>query len=581
MTDTPSYIDYDVFLSPEFSPVEFANSLVLSTNNATDTPLDLATPLSKVLFDIQEIDTHIHDAASKAAVPLLSYTHAQSTAGTRIADEVQAQVKALTDDYARLERDVVARWQEADDVRRVVERLWETVRLGRVVARCLALGRQLEVQMAELLGSGSSAGAAAPAGTTQGKKKRDDHRALVRIAHTLLSLRQIFLSTKTESAGGYGDVREEARLGNELAQVRVIKTLQDDLIVPAQKHVIARAAQIVREFSMTSAVASSGAGARDTSHPASGSTMSTSSTASAMTTTYIQTEETKSRTTSALLTLYLLSPVPQPSSSSSAFPSRNNTEIASFQPDLLISALQSYLQTALTSSLASLVRALGSLSTLDRTLAEISARCQNIVALEALLRGVKRPVHPLLPQSPRGGAVASELLLLSGAVADGGVTDPLNGAMRDMNLNNPPDDHGQDDEDINEEQDANLLTLLLNSLDASSLPSHFWRSLASAVGSRLEDLTSSTSNPTNSSSGMANNPAGNISIRNLRANQQRIREAIRQCVLRGFQNPINDTGSGGRTIMGNTGGSTGGGAAAGREREVAVMVGAVLGVLSR
>ena len=50
-----SYIDYETFLAPDFKPSAFANNLVLSTNNPNDSPLDLSTPLSRVLFDTQEI----------------------------------------------------------------------------------------------------------------------------------------------------------------------------------------------------------------------------------------------------------------------------------------------------------------------------------------------------------------------------------------------------------------------------------------------------------------------------------------------------------------------------------------------
>ena len=54
----PSYIDYEAFLDPDFSASSFANTLVLATNNPSDTPLDLSTPLSRVLFDVQERYAH-------------------------------------------------------------------------------------------------------------------------------------------------------------------------------------------------------------------------------------------------------------------------------------------------------------------------------------------------------------------------------------------------------------------------------------------------------------------------------------------------------------------------------------------
>src|SRR4051812_33062779 len=92
--DDTSYIDYEAFLAPDFKPAAFANTLVLATNNANDTPLDLSTPLSRVLFDIQEIDSHIDLLTTRSAIPLLTHTRDQTAASARIVSEVDTQVKA-------------------------------------------------------------------------------------------------------------------------------------------------------------------------------------------------------------------------------------------------------------------------------------------------------------------------------------------------------------------------------------------------------------------------------------------------------------------------------------------------------
>ncbi|KAF2084530.1 hypothetical protein K490DRAFT_75786 [Saccharata proteae CBS 121410] len=433
----PSYIDYETFLSPAFSAPAFANTLTLSTNNPSDTPLDLSTPLSRVLFDVQEIDTHIDTLTTRSALPLLEYTKSNAEAGQRVVGEVERCVRGLEEGYARLEREVGRRWEEADEVRRVTERLWETVRLGRSVGRVLVLGRQLEGQMGEVAGGG-------------GGGKREDYRAVVRAANTLVTIRGVLGRT------GQGEE------GEGLDRVEVVRELRRELVGPAERSVIQRCQQVVREFSMSSLLAS------------------------APTSTYAQTEDTKTRATSALLALYLLSPIP----------SGKTTTTASFEPTLLISTLQDYLQTQLKSSLAALTRALATLPTLDRTLLEISARCQNIVALEALLEGIRTPQPPQNQQPP-----------------------------------------------------PNLLSPLLSSLDTSSLPSFFWRSLASALPPRVQDIVQ----------------RGGVSARTLRSNRDRVREAVRECVGRGSRVP----GRGALKV------ANGGG----WEREAAVMVGSILGGL--
>ncbi|KAF2011706.1 hypothetical protein BU24DRAFT_287491 [Aaosphaeria arxii CBS 175.79] len=439
----PSYIDYEAFLDPGFSATAFANTLVLSTNNPSDTPLDLSTPLSRVLFDVQEIDTHIDTLTTKSALPLLEHTREHADASGRILHEVEGQVASLTESYKTLEKEVVERYEVAEQVRLTAERLVETVRLGRAVARCLMLGRQLEVRMSELGGVGGA--------------KKEDHRAMVRSADTLLSLRQIF------TASGPGQE------GEGLDRVNVVNSLKNELVNPGERSIGSRAQQVVKEFSMSSLLTSAGQSAAST---------------------YSQTEDTRSRTTSALLTLYLLSPT------SSA------TTIDNFQPVLLLNALQDYLQTALKSSLASLARALAQLPSLDRTLLEVSARCQNIVALETLLETIKPPSHPLLDE---GSTTRSPI--------------------------------------------TNFLQPLLSSLDTSSLPSYFWRSLASNLSPKVQEIMQ----------------RGGVSARTLRSRKDQVRDSIRECVNRGSQLPSGPLNKG-KTVV-----------AGGWEREAAVMNGAIIG----
>ncbi|KAJ8112607.1 hypothetical protein ONZ43_g5356 [Nemania bipapillata] len=403
-----SYIDYDTFLDPNFKPSVFANTLVLATNNPTDTPLDLSTPLSKVLFDAQEIDSHIHHLTTRSAVPLLTHTKEQTDASKKIISEIDNQVKSLNESYKQLEKEVIQKHAEADEVRLVASRLWETLRLGRSVGRCLQLGRQLEVQHTEV-----------SSGT--GNSKKEDHRALVRCAHTILSLREI---TEKRSPG------EE---GHGLEKVEAIRTLQDHVVVPIERSIKATSEQIIREFTIGSA---SG------------------------TATFAQSEEAKTRTISAAITLYLISPT-------------IGVKPDKWTPQLLVQALEVYLRNALQSSITSLARSLATLPSLDRTLVEVSTRCQNIIALEIILEATKAPPHPLLP----------------------------------VQKHTP--------------EKNNLLQPLLAYLETGSLASYFWRSMAGSLATRVQEIVN----------------RGGVSARTLKTNRNTVGEAIRECVVRGSQPP--------------------------------------------
>ena len=165
---------------------------------------------------------------------------------------------------------------------------------------------------------------------------------------------------------------------------------------------------------------------------------------------------------------------------------------------------------------------------------EASARCQNIVALEVLLREIFPPEHPLL----RGDEGADGKLVSN--------------------------DYVEDDEDDNTDttkqpSSETFLVLLLSALDTASLPSYFWRSLASSLSPRVSEILS----------------RGGVAARTLRSQRDTVRAEIRECVLRGSKMPrsilLGDprTPAKGDEVVENW------------EREAAVMVGSVVGLLGR
>jgi hypothetical protein len=326
---------------------------------------------------------------------------------------------------------------------------------------------------------------------------------MVRAAHTLSTLKTLLSGNSNPRGEGYG-----------LDRVQAISALRTELIQPTETLLTSRAAQTVREFSMSALVTASATATSTASPHRTNSPKPTVPT-------YTQNEETKTRATSALLVMYLLSPPP------------SKSDWSDWTPKLAILALQEYMQTALRSSLASLTRSLATLPTLDRTLLELSARCQNIVALEALLESLVVPVHPAF--------AASSPFLAKSISTDEKVLKS--------------DEHLEKDHSEQDQQGA-LLPPLLAALDTPSLPSFFWRTLASALAKPVAEILSK----------------GGVSARQLRANRDRVREAVRACIDRGSRVPdaVFDSSSGKKA-----------GQRKGWEREAAVMVAAVAGSLGR
>jgi hypothetical protein len=318
--ETP-YIDHGIFLDPAFSATSFANSLVVKTNNSTDSPLDLATPLSRVLFDVKEIETHIHSLTTRSAEPLLDHAQVQTAAAANICAGLERQTGSLNETYARLHHEVVDRHDVADEVRRVAERLWLTVRLGRAVSRVVSLARQLDAQLSDL----------APASTGSEGIKGDQH-GLVRASSTILALRALLQAPGQE--------------GEQLLRVGCVVHVRDQVVVPGERSITTRATNLVRDFRAASTYGS---------------------------------DEVRARTSSALAALWMLSPGP------SAQRAATSPHARSSVGELLVAAVTEHLRAALTASTAVLARALGSLPTLERACGEVAARCADVVALEQLL----------------------------------------------------------------------------------------------------------------------------------------------------------------------------------------------------
>ncbi|KAF3928386.1 hypothetical protein ABW21_db0208727 [Orbilia brochopaga] len=468
----PSYIDFDIFLDPDFSPYSFANTLIHATNNPSDTTLDLSTPLSRVLFDLQEIDTHIHTLTTASAETLLTHAKTSRDNSKLLVESIREQLSHLSASYARLSREVLDRYEVAKPLNTVVENLARTTRLLRGCTRCLLLGRQLEIQLSEAIPSDDMRGPRRP--------RKEDPKALIRAAYTVVELRRMYTNATGEAPG--------------LETLDVIKTLLNSVITPADRTIKSRAQQTIREFSLAPSL--------------SGTTTVSDKDAT--------TSETRIRATAAILVLHILSPTSYTANASAVMvaPSAANPKPPT---SLLTSTITSYLQSQLTTSLASLSRSLTTLSTLDRTLTEVSTRAANIVALEKIIQSIPANIST----NP------SQLTFSTPSF------DPTLGVTDSGNLDS---DYSSEDEEFEDEEASSgsldvgkerrrkkkeavdtLLSPLLISLDTPSLTTHFFRTLASNLDPRVREIMSK----------------GGLAAKTLRENRDKVRNGLRDCVIRG------------------------------------------------
>lgn len=468
---TSTHLSLPTLLSPTFDAVAHANDLMLKTHQAGDPPpLDLSTPLSRALFDAQEVDGLIDALTTRHAVEILTWTRRRDeAAGNLLRSLVDGEERAkVNDGFARLWGQVVGRWEKGQELGTVAGRGVEVVRLLRAVAGVLAVARRVE---------GCIVGTTA-AGMVE-KNKWDDHGRFVDAAYAIWSFREIMLGAQ----------------GVELGKVNLVKLVRGKVLEDGEEKIRDWARKVIREFNAAAlGNAAMAAGGNPLLKDA---------------------ETARAKFTDACRVLYILSPAP--------LIEGRKMKREEFEPELLLRSLQGYVQSAVQASGAGIARGLATLPQLDKVLVEVSSRCQSVVAMEKELARIREPRHPMLAGGERRDRVDAD--------------DDANG-----------EEEGED----GDEHRGNMLQPLLHALDTSSLPSYFWRSLASGLGSRVQEILN----------------RGGVSARTLRTNRDRVRDEIRECVLRGSKMPT--AAAGGDAVVLRS-----------WEREAAVMVGSVMGPLSR
>lgn len=495
---TSSYIDIPALSTPTFDPYTYANTLLTTINTSTTEQIDLTTPLQRTLFDLQEIDTSIHTLTSSRALDIIAYTSTQNQAAQHILSRVEEERAKLIADYDRLRKEVWDRYERAEGLRRVATNGLQVARLGSGVGRVLGLARSFEQAVVDAGLSGSSS-SSAPASRTV----RDDCKVLCRACRDLLEFRGLMAT----------------RDGLDLGRINVVKSVRGRVFEDGEAQLLDWARKVIRDFSVSAFLT----GNTSTSASAAAAGVVTG------TRTYRETEGARTRFEVACQVLYLLSPATKAGS--------NSTSRDGFDAEYLIMALQTYLQNAVSSSAASIARGLSQLPNLDRACSEVSGRCQNVVGFEVMLAQVTVPEHPSFKQEQQSDAqrdVEDEL--------DEQDIDDIEVELKELDLR----------EQADMEQRTSVLELLLKSLDTNSLVSYFWRSLASNLTSRVQEIMN----------------RGGVTARTLKSNRDMVRDEIRDCVARGSKTPTGLTEARSSSI-------------ANWEREAAVMVQSVIGPLNR
>ncbi|QPG76546.1 hypothetical protein FOA43_003935 [Brettanomyces nanus] len=122
--------DYEAYLEDDFEPANFANGLVLSTNNPDDDSIDLLTSLKRLKFDLKDIDKRIKRSVDANCSDLLSeFENVERFSAT--VSELDPAWKQLNSSYSRLDTEILEPYNECNRIHSALRRIHQTSTLLR------------------------------------------------------------------------------------------------------------------------------------------------------------------------------------------------------------------------------------------------------------------------------------------------------------------------------------------------------------------------------------------------------------------------------------------------------------------
>ncbi|KAK6205410.1 Golgi transport complex subunit 5-domain-containing protein [Scheffersomyces amazonensis] len=136
--------DFEAFLEPRFSALEFANDLVVATNGNESNELDLQTPIKKLKFDIEECDKRIRTIAGNNYEALVSNFSRIEDTRTILNDKINPSISRVNHSFERIKAEVIQPYDESLRLNNALKRIHTTLDLLRGASFFIFLIQQIE-----------------------------------------------------------------------------------------------------------------------------------------------------------------------------------------------------------------------------------------------------------------------------------------------------------------------------------------------------------------------------------------------------------------------------------------------------
>lgn len=136
--------DFSSFVEPTFEPVQFSNDLLVATNGSSAAELDLATPIKKLQFDLDECEKRMDDISANNYSSLVSKFSQIESSKSILQNQINVSIDRVNGSFDRIRKDVIDPYDEAVKLNNALKKIHATVDLLRGASLSVFLIQQLE-----------------------------------------------------------------------------------------------------------------------------------------------------------------------------------------------------------------------------------------------------------------------------------------------------------------------------------------------------------------------------------------------------------------------------------------------------
>lgn len=137
--------DFEVLLSQSFSATRFCNDLLKTTNRqSTTTELDLETPMKKIRYDLEEVESRIEETINKEPANVIDQIYKGQSSKKVAATGLEPSLGYLDVSYKRLKEEVLQPYERAQMLQNVLSKVHQTSLLLRDGAIYIHLANRIQ-----------------------------------------------------------------------------------------------------------------------------------------------------------------------------------------------------------------------------------------------------------------------------------------------------------------------------------------------------------------------------------------------------------------------------------------------------